>query len=732
MKLPIPWLLDYLDLRGAQISKVLADACARWDLTPAADHGRTWATLFTFAGFNCDGVEGSGHDAVLELDVLANRPDAQCILGLAREAAAFLNVGLKLPVTAISEQGEPASASASVSVEDLVLCPRYTARLIRGVKIGPSPDWLQARLKSVGLTPRNNVVDVTNFILFEMNQPLHAFDLNKLNGKKIVVRRAQDKEAFKPLYGEVPVLTTETLVIADAKHPVAIAGIIGGAGSEVDANTTDLLLESAAFDPRNTRRTCRRLKVGTDSSYRFERGVDLEAVDLASARAASLIVQFAGGAIAPGLLEARAQKASERPPIGLNRSRMNKLVGFEIPAKDVQRILEVLGCKVEMEHSPASVHPPTWRSDLKKDIDLIEEVIRLHGYNHVPVVTGLSARIPSRGDLEIVIDGVRSFCASIGYFECVTDSLVDPAWPAPSVWTAEKPLAMDPRSVMREDHSALRTSLLVSLLQVNALNQDRRSGTSRLFECGKVFIPVTPGHHPAHEGPRAHGAPEERAVLGLVDDSGENGFHVLVDLLKRLGHALELDGAHLKIRPSSATVLKEQKTSFLRPESACRIVRVRETNSIHKDRAEDAVGWIGVVTPELAKAFGLKSTPAVAELNLAALAALARAPKRFEPLPTQPEVIRDVAVVVEDSTSWQEIEDFAVTHQRHDPLRDKHELPRFLNVYRGKQVGAGKKSVAFSVVYRGTDKSLTDEEVNAAHQKFLDGLMVRFKATLRM
>lgn len=734
MKLPILWLRDYLDANDAALGDAIAAACKLWNHAPAKDPAISLGTLFTFAGFNCDGVEGSGWNAVLELDVLSNRPDCLCVLGLAREAAAFLKLPLNTPAFDIAESGEDASKLAQVTVEDAKTCPRYTARVIRGVKVGPSPQWLQDRLKAMGLTPRNNIVDITNFILFELNQPLHAFDLNKLAGKRIVVRRAKDKEPFKPLYDEVPPLTPETLVIADGEKPVAIGGIIGGAGSEVSPQTTDILLEAACFDPASIRRSCRRLKAGTDSSYRFERGVDIVGVERASARAARLIAELAGGKVAKGILDSNPNPTPIQP-ISLRHSRLNSLMGVKIEISEVRRILSYLGCTIlkEVEYKESQgyeipsvavaeeetkksieylVSIPTWRrADLAREVDLIEEIGRHYGYDSIPTETNMSARIPPRSSLEVAIDRVRNHFTSLGLFECITDSLIDPKWPAPAVWTAEKPLALNKQSVLREDHSILRNSLLVSLLNTQRLNQDRRTGVVRLFECGKVFLPKD-----------GHARPEERPVLGLLD---ETGFAALADAVKRLHEALSLDGAHLKLVPPEPG----HAPAFLAPESACRVVRVREMPG--DERAEDAIGWLGVAGAALCKSFDLKRAPAVAEIQLGTLATLPSAPRRYVPLPTQPENARDVAMVVDEDVPWQEIERFAEKYRDKEPLRDKREAARFLSVFRGKQLGAGKKSVAFSVVYRAADRSLSDEEVNAAHQRFVNELLKTFKATLR-
>ena len=707
MKLPIVWLRDYLGVDEAGYAAALRAACERWELRPHGDPARTLGQLLTFAGFACEGVEGAGSDAVLELDVLANRPDGQCIVGLAREVAAVLRVPLKPPPAELKETGPAAESLAQVVVEDAKGCPRYTGRVIQGVKVGPSPEWLQARLKAMGLIPRNNIVDITNFICFELNQPLHAFDLSRLAGRKIVVRRARPGEPFAPLYDQVPPLTNETLVIADAERAVAIAGIIGGMGTEVTAETKEILLEAAYFDPASTRRTCRRLKVGTDSSFRFERGIDLEAVADASARATRLIVEIAGGTIAKGVLDSNPNPRTPKE-VTLRQARLEGLAGMPVTQTEARGYLEALGCRtVEQKPESLRVRIPSWRrGDLEREADLIEEVARLHGYNHVPAETAMRARIAPRSALEVVLDRVRDLCTGLGYFECWTDSLVDPRWPAPAVWTKEQPLALDPRSVLREDHSALRNSLLVSLLAAQQLNQDRRAGEVRLFECGKVFLPK-----------KGEARPEERHVLGMLD---ERGFTALADALRRLPEALELTGAKLELRPCGAG----QAPDFLTPETACRAMLVRE-------KGEAAAGWAGMAARPLAQAFDLKRAGAVAEVDLAVLAGCGSVPRRFQGLPTQPEVVRDVALVVDEKVGWGEIEAFVAGYQAREPLRDSREAPRFLSVYRGKQMGAGKKSVAFSVVYRAAERSLTDEEVNAAHQRFVAALLETFHAALR-
>jgi phenylalanyl-tRNA synthetase beta chain len=719
MKLPVAWLMDYLpaELHGDGFGTALLHACKHWNVSPAKDTAQTLGRLMTFAGFNCDEVAGSGLNAVLELDVLSNRSDAQCVLGLAREVAVILQGALKQPACDLKgfEGGQPVEQAAQVTVEDLELCPRYTARVIRGVKVGPSPQWLKERLEWIGLQSRNNIVDVTNFICFEMNQPLHAFDLNSLEGRRIVVRRARDKEAFAPLYGEIPALTSETLVIADEKNARAIAGVLGGKGSEVTPDTVDILLESACFNPANTRRTVRRLKVmdgrGTDSSYRFERGIDLEAVDRASARAARLIVEVAGGSVAPGVIDVGTRKRTPKL-LEMRFTELNRVFGAPVPREVAIKTLSALGAVIA-EETPAhvSVSVPSWRrGDLEREIDLIEEVARLHGFNHVPDTTSMSARVPARSAFSQTSEKLRVLFTNLGYFECVSDSLIDPKWPSIGMWTAQKPINLDKASVLREDHSALRNSVTASLLAVRQLNQDRRTGEARLFEIGKVFLPAAAG-----------GRPEERHVVALLDD---RGFQHLYDALRRLDDALSLDGARLKfVSPG------QNARPFLRADQSCQILCVREMPG--GERAENRIGWMGVVAPELQKGFGLRKPVAVCEIDLLTLSNLPVAPRKYTALPQFPEIVRDAALIVDESVAWSEIEGFARDWAAQDKLRDASEHPRFLSVFRGKQVGEGKKSLAFSVLYRAPDRTLTDDEVNAAHDKFKQAIIARFKAALR-
>ena len=466
-----------------------------------------------------------------------------------------------------------------------------------------------------------------------------------MSGSKIVVRRARDKEPFQPLYGEIPPLTPETLVIADAERPRAVAGVLGGnRPCEVTPETTEILLEVACFEPANTRRTVRRLKVmdgrGTDCSYRFERGVDVENVARASARAARLIVEVAGGRIAPGLIDVWPAQPAQKT-IELRLAQVQRIFGAPVPKDDAARILVAIGGQITAESTASvSVKIPSWRrGDLEREIDLVEDVARLYGFNHVPAETAMRAKVPARSNLEIAGGLLRTLLTSLGYFEITTDCLIDPKWPDASVWTAQKPLPLDKASVLREDHSAVRNALLPSMLAVRLHNQNHRTGEARLFEIGKVFVPGP------NFGKGGDERPEEKLVLGIVDD---RAFQSLSDSLRRIGEALELSGAHLKWAKAAP--------AFLKAGYAARILRVREMPG--DERAEDSIGWVGVIAPSLQQAFGLRKSVAVAELDFRALAALPRAPRRYSDLPAYPEIVRDTAIVVDEAVTWEAVRSF--------------------------------------------------------------------------
>lgn len=600
-------------------------------LSELCPHGRPpaeAAELLRTLGHDPEGIEKD----VLLLEITANRPDCLSLLGLAHELAAATGVPVRAPDATPPPEG---GAPPPVRVEDPSGCPLYAARAIRGVRVGPSPEWLARRLEAMGLKPLCNVVDVTNYVMFETGQPLHAFDAGRLDGG-IVVRRARAGEHLSTLDGADRALSPDALVIADAARPAALAGVIGGADSAVTDATRDLILESALFDPRLIRRTARALGVVTDSSYRFERGVDPQGVLAASARAARLLVECCGG-------EASAAAAAGAPPappspFRLRRKRLAALLGCDIPPAEAARILRGLGCGLEDMPEGWQVTAPSRRArDLRTEAEAAEEVARVWGYDRIPGRIGLPAR-PGRPD------AARDFAAEVserlraaGFCEAVT----------PSFGGAEAggPALANP---MSSDQTHLRAGLVPGLLKALVHNQNVGEGGGRLFEMGRAFPP---------EG--------EVWRLALAGHCG----------------------------------LREAKGALASALGA-RIDRERVLTPGGRD-----VGRVW-----LPPAGDLRDAVAAAEIDLEPLLReRTGAAFRFAPLPRFPSVVRDLAVVVDESLPWSTVERTVLTV----PCAFRESLSLF-DLYRGRQVGAGRKSLAFSIVFRHPDRTLAGEEVDRA------------------
>ena len=461
-------------------------------LTPAAALDEAVATMERL-GFPADGVDlitspDGNEDHRVDFEVTSNRSDCLSHLGLARELAAGLERELQPPPDiSLPEGGPPASERATVTVDDDHACPLYTARVIAGVTIAPSPAWLVAKLEALGLRAVNNVVDITNFVLLELGQPLHAFDLDKLTGDAVRVRTSGKGERFVAIDGSKHELTGRELVIADADRPHALAGVMGGADSEVTDATTDLLLESAIFDPLTVRGTSRRLKLASDSSYRFERGVDPRGVVRASRRAASLILELAGGTLAAGVLSV-GNVPMQRDPITLRARRCNELLGIELTIEQQAALLDRLHLapKIDMAAGTITCTPPTYRLDLTREVDLIEEIARLHGLDAIPVRDRVPVRIRSKGAITQAREVLRQTLTATGYHEAITFSFVGERIASPFASEGQGSLVRieDER---RKAEPILRPSLLPSLLTCRKANQDAGNAAVQLYEAGSAW-----------------------------------------------------------------------------------------------------------------------------------------------------------------------------------------------------------------------------------------------------
>ena len=442
----------------------------------------------TMTGLNLEETQPIADDLAIDLEVTSNRPDCLGHIGVAREVSVLFDVPMTTPDAELQATGGSVSDATSVDLQCPELCTRYSARVIRNVKVGPSPDWMQKRLEAVGLTPVNNIVDITNYVLMETAQPLHAFDFDKLKEGRIVVRRATPGEKLIAINQKEYPLDPDMCIIADAQRPVAIAGVMGGLETEIGDDTTTVLIESAGFRPRTIRNTARKLNLQSDSSYRFERPLDPRGVDWASRRCCELILELAGGELLSGSVEVESEPLPNRDPIELRFGQIPRLLGIDIPREESLRILTELGFELETEgRTSARLLPPTWRSDLTREVDLIEEVARIHGYENIPEDAFVPMGPSYRTQRDRVLDRVRRTLTAVGAFECVTLSFV-----SDELCELFRPrgneAALHVEHSSRRHENVLRQSLIPSLLVSRRENERQGNANAELFEVARVFL----------------------------------------------------------------------------------------------------------------------------------------------------------------------------------------------------------------------------------------------------
>ena len=674
MKASLEWLKEYVDFDlGAE----------------------ELAEKLTMVGFPCEGLEQVGGDAVLELEVPSNRPDCQGMIGLAREVAVALGKDLKVPDAPLEKGSTATSSLAGVSVEDQELCPRYIARVISGVKIGPSPEWMQRRLASMGLRSLNNVVDITNYVLFETGQPLHAFDYDLLGGNSIIVRRSKPGEALQLLDETKVKLDGSELLIADETGGVALAGVMGGARTEVHSGTTNVLLESASFMATAIRRTSRKFGITTESSYRFERTTGWDGVEYASRRAAALIQELAGGTVAAGSIDVFAEPPGQRQ-VTVRYWRVDKLLGQRMGKHVIRRILMDLGLESAYESGEGiTLLIPHFRPDLTREIDLIEEVARHYGYDRIPAQTGLDVRLPVKSPADDACRRLRSRLSHMGFSETVTVSVLSREQAeAICPWRSARPaLVTNPP---RADRNMLRPSLLPSLLEVRRVNQAAGRAELSVFDLGRAYLA------------RPDGSVEERRLLSALDDGSdaEASFGRLRAVLETATDLFK-DTRDLRVDTSDLP--------YMRPGESARLFLGNEF-----------LGVLGRLNDELRRAFDLRTSPTMLEIDLEMLIGRGLARGQVAALPRFPGVRRDVALVLDEAVRWAQVAECV----REVPCELRQDV-EFLNVYRGKQAGAGRKSLAFSVTYRSAERTLTDEEVNEVHGSLVEHVTGKLGAELR-
>ncbi len=644
-------------------------------------------------GLNHESTSEVGGDLAIDLEVTSNRSDCLGHLGVAREISVLFDKSLRIPDPQPATSGAQVETLTGVRIEATDLCSRFTARVITGAKVKESPWWLRKRLETLGVRPISNVVDVTNYVMFECGQPLHAYDLDRLAGRRLVVRKAARGETLKAINQKVYELSPEMLVIADAERPVGLAGVMGGFDTEIGETSRNVLIEAAQFDPMTVRRTARALNLHSPSSYRFERGFDPEITEWASRRCAELILETADGTLHPGVIDDGAPRA-QRATITLRLDQIPRVLGIAIDRGTVIRILHALGLDPQGEaDNSLTFRPPTWRGDLEREIDLIEEVARIHGYEHIPENRAVPLASAPRGRRERVENEVRHVLTASGFDEAYTFSLVSEELSVPlSSAGALPPIRVEHSSRKREN--ALRQSLVPSLLAIRRHNEAHGNADADLFEIANVYQP-----RPDQM------LPNEPTCLGLVSGRDFLGMKGVVEaLLERL----HLDATFEARQPAQSVAL------FAEGRCAELFLQGRP------------LGFVGEVDRTQLDAYELRAACSAAELSFDLLRERAELVPQNHTLPPFPAVIRDLSLVVARALPWADLAG-AVRHAAGSTL----ESIAYLDTFRGGNLPGDMQSVHFNLRFRHPERTLTGDEVELAVKNVVDTCVSQFGATLR-
>ena len=645
-------------------------------------------------------------ETVIELEITPNRPDCLSMIGVAREMAVLYGSELKVPAYGIVENDDDVNDEISVCVDDKAKCTRYTARVLKGAKVGPSPEWMQKRLEAAGIRPINNVVDITNYVMLETGHPLHAFDKTLVAGNQIVVRDARPGEKMHTLDGVERELTEDMLVIADAEKASAIAGVMGGGESEIKDSTSTILLEAAAFETSSIRHTAKKLGMITDSSYRFQRGVNADSVEWASRRAAELMCELAGTQVCKGMVDVYShRKAALEIPFAWKR--ITAMIGADIAIDEMKRIFHSL--EIEIEHDngeTATAFVPSFRLDLEREVDLVEEIARIHGVDNIPAKTPLAKVIPDSDDSRVrAISDLRDRLQGLGASETMNYTLVNHQ--LLDLFNKENRAAREelPHPISM-DQSVMRPSLIPQLVESLGRNHSRQIKEACFYELGRVFN-------------RVDGAPvqNEMVSLGMMGPVGrslldkrapvteEEMFVWMKGLVERLLSIQKLDNVEFKA---------EDRPDF----------ETGKALNILLDGQR--IGCLGLVNQTARGEWRLTGPVAVAELELGSLLKNVFAITKTEELGQFPSMSRDIALVLDQSVQH---EDIVKLIGKANP-KDLESFGLF-DIYQGKGIEKGKKSLAYTFVYRSAKQTLTDKKVNKAHQKLIDFLCKQLDASLR-
>ena len=636
-------------------------------------------------------------DYIFDLAVTPNRPDCLSHIGIAREVAALTQQKLRRPKVQLNEAKESASSQIKIQIETPKGCPRYSARVLKNVTVGDSPRWLVDRLEGVGLRSINNIVDVTNYVLMETGHPLHAFDLGLIEGKKIIVRESGDGEKFTTLDDQERSLKKGTVLICDAKKPVAIGGIMGGQNSEVNLETKNILLESAYFQPESIQISARYLGLSTEASQRFERGADPNGNIYALDRAAQLIREVAGGEIQNGVVDAYPTKIHSRK-IPLELAKINNLLGTQFSKTQVKKILE----SIELQFENDMILIPTFRPDLSTSTDLAEEVARLYGLDNIEASNKIKIDYDIHfNELDIFIDNLKDTLTGFGLQEIITGSMINS-----EVWeklTGEKIYpVLNPIS---KDMDGLRNSLIPSMAMTLQYNRNRQIKNLKLFEINRVFIPPQ----------KANALPSEdtKLVIGLLgkrefemwfSNHQDNDFYDIKGLVEAIAHKISLD--NWQFISYSAFAL--------------------EGDGLGLQSKDETLGFLGKLKYKIASFFEIEEDVFVAEISVTSLFKHLRREKKYTPIPRFPSVERDLALIVDQNIESGSIAE--LIYSEGGNLLKKLEL---FDIYSGAQIEANKKSVGFRLTFQSRERTLTEDEVTKLLDKILRSLEKKFEAKLR-
>ena len=633
------------------------------------------------------------NDALIEFEITSNRPDCRSIIGIAREAAVTLGKELKYPEIKVNGSDEEMSFEIDIQTD---LCKRYCGRVVKDVKVGPSPYWMQRKLIEAGMRPINNIVDITNYVMLELGQPLHAFDLDDIKYNKMNVKMAEEGEKFTTLDGVERTLTSDMLVIGNQDKTLDLAGIMGGENSEIKDTTTSIFIEGASFAKENIRATSKKLGLRTEASSRFEKGIDINLTEAAVNRACQLIEELGCGTVLNGMLDYYPQK-EEVQKVTVNPVRINKLLGVNVPMDQFINILESLEFKCNLVSSEVlELEVPTFRLDITEDADILEEIARIYGYDNIPAANlEGNATAGVKTDKQKFIDNVKANSIACGLNEILTYSFVSPRGVDKINLCAddEKRNFVKIMNPLGEETSVMRTTLIPNMLDVISTNISHKVEEVSAFECGNTFTPQ-------------EGLPVESKKYCVGMYGKEVDFFVLKGVVESVLNNVGLKGYEIEPETTNLT---------FHPGRCAKIVY----NNIY-------IGTFGELHPDVIENYNLGQRVYVAEIDIDTVFENITLTKSYNPLPKYPSTSRDIALIVKDEVFVKQIEDIIKSNGE-----DLVESYKLFDVYKGAQIEKGHKSIAYSITYRSKDKTLTDEDVAKVHEKILSELSEKLNANLR-